>query len=231
MSSIKSILFPPIHKEGYKFIAIFALVTLALGLFISSFLFYVGVALTVWCYYFFRDPIRYVPQAKDLIISPADGKVCAVDKAVPPPELELSSNPMTRIGVFMNVFDCHVNRMPVSGRIKKIAYHKGQFLNASFDKASQKNERNSLIIQGDDGLDYGVVQIAGLVARRILCETQENEILRRGDRFGIIRFGSRVDIYLPESAVPAVGIGQTCCAGETILAYTQGGIYSTFIKN
>ena len=229
MNNIKSILFPPIHAEGYKFIAIFAGITLFLGLF-SSLLFYIGIALTVWCYYFFRDPKRYVPQAPNLVISPADGTVCAVDSAVPPAELGLSTEPMTRIGIFMNVFDCHVNRVPISGKITKIAYHKGQFLNASLDKASQKNERNSLIIHGDDGQDYGVVQIAGLVARRILCETRENALLRRGDRFGIIRFGSRVDVYLPASAVPQVGVGQKCYAGETIIANTKEGTEQSFRK-
>lgn len=218
MSTIQSILFPPIHSEGKKFIAIFAGVTLFLGYF-SSFLFYVGLVLTVWCYYFFRDPKRYVPQSSDLVISPADGTICAVDKAVPPAELGLSTEPMTRIGVFMNVFDCHVNRMPVAGKITKIAYHKGQFLNASLDKASQKNERNSLIIESEAGHLYGVVQIAGLVARRILCETHEGASLRSGDRIGIIRFGSRVDIYLPSDCVPSVCVGQKSCAGETILAH------------
>lgn len=229
MSSIKSILLPPIHKEGYKFVSIFAIVTVVLGA-VSSFLFYLGVALTVWCYYFFRDPKRHISQLEGLVVSPADGVVCVIDKAIPPAELGLSTTSMTRIGVFMNVFDCHVNRMPIAGKIIKIAYHKGQFLNASFDKASQKNERNSLIIRGDDGDDYGVVQIAGLVARRILCEAQEGALLRRGDRFGIIRFGSRVDVYLPESATPAVGVGQNCYAGETILAHTKGGVQGTFLK-
>jgi phosphatidylserine decarboxylase len=220
MSTIQSILFPPIHSEGKKFIAIFATITLLLS-FVSSFLCYVGIVLTVWCYYFFRDPKRYVPQSQDLVISPADGTICAVDKAVPPVELGLSTEPMTRIGVFMNVFDCHVNRMPIAGKVTKIAYHKGQFLNASLDKASQKNERNSLIIESDTGHLYGVVQIAGLVARRILCETQENAVLRCGDRIGIIRFGSRVDIYLPSHTTPTVCVGQKCYAGETILAHNN----------
>jgi phosphatidylserine decarboxylase len=230
MSNIKSILCPPIHKEGKKFIGIFAIITVLLGLYAPSFLFYLGLALTIWCYYFFRDPVRSVPQLKDLVVSPADGVVCVVDKVIPPAELGLSEYPMTRIGVFMNVFDCHVNRMPIAGRVTKIAYHKGQFLNASFDKASHKNERNGLIIQGEDGENYGVVQIAGLVARRILCETNENAILRRGDRFGIIRFGSRVDVYLPQTATPAVGIGQNCYAGETIIAHAKPGIHGTFLK-
>jgi phosphatidylserine decarboxylase len=170
-----------------------------------------------------------VPQSSDLIISPADGTICAVDKAIPPAELGLSSEPMTRIGVFMNVFDCHVNRMPIAGKIIKIAYHKGQFLNASLDKASQKNERNSLIIENDSGQKFGVVQIAGLVARRILCETTEGVILRSGDRIGIIRFGSRVDVYLPQGIMPSVCVGQKTYAGETILADTND-IEKIFIK-
>lgn len=228
MNSITSILFPPIHKEGYKFIAIFLIFTAILSM-ISEILFVVGLGLSIWCYYFFRDPKRFVPQADGLVISPADGKVCAVDKAVPPAELGLSDHEMTRIGVFMNVFDCHVNRAPIMGTVSKIAYHKGQFLNASLDKASQKNERNSLIIRSEDGQDYGVVQIAGLVARRILCETQESKILKRGERFGIIRFGSRVDIYLPEGVTPVVGIGQTCCAGETVLASKHFNEQATFV--
>ena len=228
MTSIQSILLSPIHKEGKKFIAIFAFVTVLIA-FMSSFLFYVGIVLTVWCYYFFRDPKRYVPQSENLIISPADGTICAVDKAIPPAELGLSSEPMTRIGVFMNVFDCHVNRMPLAGKIIKIAYHKGQFLNASLDKASQKNERNSLIIENDAGQKFGVVQIAGLVARRILCETTEGAILRAGDRIGIIRFGSRVDVYLPQGIMPSVCVGQKCYAGETILADTND-IAKLFIK-
>jgi phosphatidylserine decarboxylase len=228
MTSIQSILLPPIHKEGKKFIAIFAGVTVLVG-FMSSFLFYIGIVLTVWCYYFFRDPKRCVPQSSDLIISPADGTICAVDKAIPPAELGLSSEPMTRIGVFMNVFDCHVNRMPIAGKIIKIAYHKGQFLNASLDKASQKNERNSLIIENDSGQKFGVVQIAGLVARRILCETTEGVILRSGDRIGIIRFGSRVDVYLPQGIMPSVCVGQKTYAGETILADTND-IEKIFIK-
>jgi phosphatidylserine decarboxylase len=223
MTSIQSILLPPIHKEGKKFIAIFAGVTVLVG-FMSSFLFYIGIVLTVWCYYFFREP-----QSSDLIISPADGTICAVDKAIPPAELGLSSEPMTRIGVFMNVFDCHVNRMPIAGKIIKIAYHKGQFLNASLDKASQKNERNSLIIENDSGQKFGVVQIAGLVARRILCETTEGVILRSGDRIGIIRFGSRVDVYLPQGIMPSVCVGQKTYAGETILADTND-IEKIFIK-
>lgn len=230
MNTIKSILFPPLHKEGFKFVTIFLITTLIFTLFYAP-LFYVGLGLTIWCYYFFRDPVRYVPQVEGIVISPADGKVCAVDKAIPPKELGLSDIPMTRIGVFMNVFDCHVNRAPIAGTVTKIAYHKGKFLNASLDKASQKNERNSLIIRADcDQQEYGVVQIAGLVARRILCETNEQASLKRGQRFGIIRFGSRVDIYVPDNITPCVGLGQTCYAGETVLATANSDVQFTFEK-
>lgn len=230
MNNMLSILLPPLHKEGYKFVSIFAVTTILLANFIWSFLFWPGLVLTIWCYYFFRDPKRVIPQSENLVISPADGKVCAVDKAIPPSELGLSEQAMTRIGVFMNVFDCHVNRTPVAGTVKRIAYHKGQFLNASLDKASQKNERNGLVVETESGDQYGVVQIAGLVARRILCETEQDASLRRGDRFGIIRFGSRVDIYVPDHVQPAVGLGQTCYAGETILAHAHSDKTETFVK-
>lgn len=230
MTSIKDTLLPPIHKEGFKFIGLFAGVTFLAALFLPKIIFFICLVLTIWCYYFFRDCPRYVPQKKGVVVSSADGVVCAVDKAVPPAELGLSPDTMTRVGVFMNVFNCHVNRLPVAGTIKKIAYHKGQFLNASLDKASQKNERNSLIVHSEDGYDVGVVQIAGLVARRIVCEVSESAVLRRGERFGIIRFGSRVDIYLPDEFIPTVTVGQICIAGETMIASNKILEEEKFIK-
>jgi len=230
MNSIKSILLPPLHKEGYKFVSIFFIVTFLLSHYVWCFFLLPGLVLTIWCYYFFRDPKRVVPQSENLVISPADGKVCVVDTAIPPAELGLSETAMTRVGVFMNVFDCHVNRTPIAGTVKRIAYHKGQFLNASLDKASQKNERNGLVIHTENGDQYGVVQIAGLVARRILCEVEQEDSLRRGDRIGIIRFGSRVDIYMPDHVKPAVGLGQTCYAGETILAHAHGQTEEKFVN-
>ncbi|MFC7704790.1 phosphatidylserine decarboxylase [Plastorhodobacter daqingensis] len=207
----------PIHREGYKFIAIFAAVTLVL-FFLSEILGWIGVGLTVWCYYFFRDPARVTPLRDGLILSPADGVVSLIEPAVPPEELGLGPDPMTRVSVFMNVFNCHVNRAPVPGIVTRIAYRPGKFLNASLDKASADNERNSLAIRMEDGRSIAVVQIAGLVARRILCEVKEGQALGAGERFGMIRFGSRLDTYLPEGVAPLVSIGQTTIAGETVLA-------------
>ncbi|MFP7571015.1 phosphatidylserine decarboxylase [Marivita sp. S2033] len=207
----------PMHPEGRKFVAIFAAITLALFL-VEDFLGWIGVGLTIWCYYFFRDPERVVPDAPGLVISPADGIVSLIEPATPPRELGLPDVPLTRVSVFMSVFNCHVNRAPVAGRVEKIAYRPGKFFNASLDKASEDNERNSMIIRMDDGRDLTVVQIAGLVARRILSFTQEGAVLDRGERFGLIRFGSRLDIYLPEGVEPSVKIGQTMVAGETVIA-------------
>ena len=207
----------PMHPEGRKFVAIFAAITLALFL-VEDFLGWIGVGLTIWCYYSFRDPERVVPDAPGLVISPADGIVPLIEPATPPRELGLPDVPLTRVSVFMSVFNCHVNRAPVAGRVEKIAYRPGKFFNASLDKASEDNERNSMIIRMDDGRDLTVVQIAGLVARRILSFTQEGAVLDRGERFGLIRFGSRLDIYLPEGVEPSVKIGQTMVAGETVIA-------------
>jgi phosphatidylserine decarboxylase len=208
--------FVPIHREGYPFIAILAFVTLFLG-WLWGPLFWLGLIVTAWCVYFFRDPARVTPMDPDLVISPADGRVSAVGPCVPPPELELGTAPRVRISVFMNVFNCHVNRAPVAGRIHRIAYKPGKFLNAELDKASEDNERNGLVIDSAHG-QLGVVQIAGLVARRIVCFTREGAQLSAGERFGLIRFGSRLDVYLPEGAVPLVAEGQTAIAGETVLA-------------
>ncbi|RYC17810.1 phosphatidylserine decarboxylase [Ciceribacter ferrooxidans] len=206
----------PIHKEGYPFVAAFFAGSLVLG-WISEPLFWVGMVLTVWCAYFFRDPERVTPQDDDLVISPADGKVSSIQMVVPPEELQLGNEPMLRISVFMNVFNCHVNRAPVRGRVTNIAYREGSFLNAELDKASQENERNGLVIETVRG-NIGVVQIAGLVARRIVCWTNPNETLNAGERFGLIRFGSRLDVFLPAGAEPRVALGQTAVAGETVIA-------------
>jgi phosphatidylserine decarboxylase len=207
----------PTHKEGWRFIAIFAGITLVLTL-IWNALLWPGLALTIWCYYFFRDPVRSVPQQDGLIVSPADGVVSLIVETPPPPELDLGDAPRIRVSVFMNVFNCHVNRAPIDGTIRKIVYHTGKFLNASLDKASEHNERNGLTIERADGQKIGVVQIAGLVARRILCEVTEGQVIDTGERFGLIRFGSRLDIYLPAGIQPLVCLGQTMVAGETILA-------------
>ncbi|WP_439123158.1 phosphatidylserine decarboxylase [Marivita sp.] len=207
----------PMHPEGRKFVAIFAIITLVLFA-VEDVLGWIGVGLTVWCYYFFRDPERVTPEAPGLVISPADGVVSLIEPAVPPRELGLPEIPLTRVSVFMSVFNCHVNRAPVAGKIEKIAYRPGKFLNASLDKASEDNERNSLVIRMDDDRILTVTQIAGLVARRIVSFTQEGAVLDRGERFGLIRFGSRLDIYLPDGVEPSVKIGQTMIAGETVIA-------------
>jgi len=206
----------PIHREGWPFIAVFAVVANLLA-WIWSPLGWIGGILTVWCIYFFRDPVRTVPVGEGLVISPADGRVSMIVEAVPPPELGLSDEPMTRISIFMNVFNCHVNRVPVSGTIETIAYRPGLFLNAELDKAIEDNERNAIIV--NTGRErFGVVQIAGLIARRIVGFVEEGDRLSVGERFGLIRFGSRVDVYLPDDYHPLVGVGQTTIAGETVIA-------------
>ena len=207
----------PMHPEGRKFVAIFAAVTAALWL-VWEPLFWLGLGLTIWCYYFFRDPVRSVAQRPGLILSPADGVVSLITKTVPPSDMQLGDKPLTRVSVFMNVFNCHVNRAPMAGTVVAISYHHGKFLNASLDKASEHNERNSITIESADKTRIGVTQIAGLVARRIVCFTKVGAHLGVGERFGLIRFGSRLDIFLPEGVEPAVGLGQTAVAGETILA-------------
>lgn len=205
------------HPEGRKFVAIFGAITVALFLLWEP-LGWIGVGLTVWVYYFFRDPERVVPDEAGVMVSPADGIVSLLEPAVPPIELGLGDAQITRVSVFMSVFNCHVNRIPAAGRITTVAYHHGKFLNASLDKASEQNERNGLTVELPDGRQYGVVQIAGLVARRIMCWSEEDTQMQRGERFGLIRFGSRLDIYLPSGAEPSVKIGQTMIAGETIIA-------------
>ena len=207
----------PMHPEGRRFVAIFAAITIVLFL-LSTFLGWIGVGLTVWCYYFFRDPKRVTPVQDGLIISPADGVVSLIEKAAPPAELGMSDQALTRVSVFMSVFNCHVNRAPIGGKIVSIAYRPGKFFNASLDKASSDNERNSLCIEMEDGRQIAVVQIAGLVARRIVCFSFEGDAIQTGERFGLIRFGSRLDVYLPEGVQPQVCLGQTMIAGETMIA-------------
>ncbi|WP_340270919.1 phosphatidylserine decarboxylase [Sulfitobacter pontiacus] len=215
--SMTSTFIKPMHPEGRKFVAIFAAITLVLFI-IAEPLGWLGVGATVWCYYFFRDPERVTPKGDNLVISPADGIVSLIEPAVPPAELGMPDTPLTRVSVFMNVFNCHVNRAPVAGEITEIAYRPGKFFNASLDKASEDNERNSLRIKMADGREVAAVQIAGLVARRIVCFTKKGAHTQAGQRFGLIRFGSRVDVYLPEGVTPRVSIGQTMVAGETVLA-------------
>jgi phosphatidylserine decarboxylase len=206
----------PVHKEGYPFIAGFFVVSLVLG-FLWEPLMWIGFVLTAWCAYFYRDPERMTPLDDDLVISPADGRVSSIAMMTPPEELGLGTVPMLRITVFMNVFNCHVNRAPMRGPIRRIAYRAGKFVNAELDKASHENERNGLVIDTAHG-EIGVVQIAGLVARRIICWSAPNDTLQAGERFGLIRFGSRLDVFLPEGAEPRVSLGQTAVAGETVLA-------------
>ena len=220
MSIIQSITtsFAPIHREGWRFIAIFAVVTLLFFWLGFQPIGWLGVLLTVWCAYFFRDPERVTPLAEGLVISPADGRVSAIENVIPPPELDLPRETMTRISIFMNVFDVHVNRSPISARITKLTYVPGLFVNAELDKASEDNERQALTLQTANGTQLGVVQIAGLIARRIVKFTSEGESLQVGQRFGLIRFGSRVDVYLPKGVAPLACLGQRAVAGETVLA-------------
>ena len=216
MDMLKTFL-KPMHPEGYRFVAIFAAITAAL-FWIWQPLGWLGLGATIWCYYFFRDPKRSVPQGDGLILSPADGVISLIEPAVPPPELGMGPEALTRVSVFMNVFNCHVNRAPIGGRVVAIAYRPGKFFNASMDKASSDNERNSVCLEMADGRKLAVVQIAGLVARRIVCFTKEGQSLAAGERFGLIRFGSRLDVYLPDGVAPMVALGQTMCAGETVIA-------------
>lgn len=207
----------PMHREGIKFVLIFALITVGF-FFISDWLGWAGVGLTIWCYYFFRDPQRTTPTRDGLLVSPADGIISLIEKAVPPEELGMSPEALTRVSVFMNVFNCHVNRAPIAGDVVSIAYRAGKYFNASLDKASSDNERNSLVLKVADGRQIAVVQIAGLVARRIVCFVKKSQVMRTGERFGLIRFGSRVDVYLPEGVHPLVSVGQSMVAGETVIA-------------
>ncbi|GAN81019.1 phosphatidylserine decarboxylase [Acidocella aminolytica] len=214
--TVKSVMSPP-HKAGYPFI-IGGVVVALVGLVLWTPLAWLGVLFTLFCLYFFRDPERVLPPRKDVLVAPADGLVVSIEQAVPPAELGLSSEPRTRVAIFLSVLDVHVNRAPISGVVQKIAYHPGLFLSAAEDKASDDNERNSMLLHTHDGREVVVVQIAGLIARRILCEVTEGQPLLAGQRFGIIRFGSRTDLYLPEGCTPLVTVGQRMIGGETVIA-------------
>ena len=211
----------PISPEGYPFIGVFALVSLIL-FWLWSPLGWLGMLVTIWCAYFFRDPPRVTPVREGLVVAPADGRISQVTSAIPPNDLDLGSRPLPRISIFMSVFDCHVNRSPAAGKIEKIVYHPGKFLNADLDKASVDNERNCLVI-ATPSARVAVIQIAGLVARRIVCFVRPGQSIGAGERFGMIRFGSRLDVYLPEGATPMVATGQTSIAGETVLADLLSG--------
>ena len=212
----------PVSQEGYPFIATFGIASLIL-MWLWSPLGWLGAVATLWCVYFFRDPPRVTPLRESLVISPADGRVSRIANAVPPPELAIGDRAVVRISIFMSVFDCHVNRSPVAGRIERIGYRAGLFLNADLDKASEDNERNCFLIRTAGGARVGVVQIAGLVARRIVSFVREGTAVGAGERIGMIRFGSRLDVYLPDGGRPLVAEGQTAVAGETIIADLQGG--------
>jgi len=215
LASIRSQL-APVHREGLPFVGVFALVSLIL-FWLWSPLGWLGALATLWCAYFFRDPQRVTPVRDGIVVAPADGRVSRITNAVPPAELGLGERPLPRVSIFMSVFDCHVNRSPVTGRIERIVYHHGAFLSADLDKASENNERNSLVIATGKGR-IGVVQIAGLVARRIVCFVGKGAAVGPGERIGMIRFGSRVDVYLPDGVNPLVAEGQTAIAGETVIA-------------
>ena len=208
--------FPKIHDEGYKFIVIFGLVTVILY-FISNFLGLVGLVLTIWCYYFFRDPERFPINDENYLVSPADGLVLQVQDSDGPKELNMEGKKFTKVSIFMNVFDCHVNRTPCSGKLTEMIYKPGMFLNASLDKASEDNERKYYKITNSAGEDVIVVQIAGLIARRIVSEVSENSELKQGEKIGMIRFGSRADIYF-NNYTPLVKVNQRTIAGETLIA-------------
>lgn len=215
--SWRRFILPPIHPEGWRFVGVFAAVTVLMWMLFKP----VGVVclvLTVWCYFFFRDPLRAVPEGDTLVLSPADGIVSAIAEVVPPKELEIGEEPMTRISIFMSVFSVHVNRAPMAGKITKMFYRPGAFVDVSLDKESENNERQELAMETVTGQKIAFVQIAGLVARRILTFVKEGDQLKAGERFGLIRFGSRLDVYLPKGVAPLVLEGQTAVAGETILA-------------
>ncbi|MDB0038613.1 phosphatidylserine decarboxylase [Candidatus Pelagibacter sp.] len=209
-------IFPPIHTEGYKFLVIAVFITIVLMVF-SSFFGTIGLLLTVWVYYFFRDPERVIIEDDNYLVSPADGEVIKVEEVDGPKEVGLENKKFKKISIFMNVFDCHVNRTPCAGTVEDILYKPGKFLNASFDKASEDNERNYYKIKDTSGNNIIVVQIAGLIARRIVCETNNGQTLSQGERIGMIRFGSRADVYY-ENYEPLVKVGQKAISGETLLA-------------
>ncbi|HKU99760.1 MAG TPA: phosphatidylserine decarboxylase [Vineibacter sp.] len=207
----------PIHREGWRFVGIFAGVTLVAALFIAP-LFWPFLLLSLWCIYFFRDPPRLTPQREGLFIAPADGLVREVGLAIPPAELGLGSAPMMRVSTFLSVFDVHINRIPADAVVETVAYHPGKFLSAADDKASEENERTAVSLRLPDGRSAVVVQIAGLVARRIVCQLKPGQKVRAGERYGLIRFGSRTDLYLPDGVLPLVYPGQRMIGGETVIA-------------
>jgi phosphatidylserine decarboxylase len=208
---------PPIHKEGFIFVIIFLAVTILLLTF-SKTLGILGLIASLWCFYFFRNPDRIVPVGEDLIVSPADGIVQKIEEVAPPINLDMGSEPRIRVSIFLNVFNVHVNRVPASGTIKKLYYHPGKFFNASLDKASEFNERQEVLMTMKNGEEVAFSQIAGLIARRIVCDLNNDQPVKAGERFGIIRFGSRMDVYLPKGVAPLVSLGQTMIAGESIIA-------------
>ena len=215
-SDVRSVLSPP-HRAGFPFIGIGLLIAVV-GLFASVWLIAIGCAFAVFCLYFFRNPERVAPDRSGVIVAPADGRVVLVGPAVPPEELGLGSAERWRVAIFLSVLNVHINRVPVSGVVTRIAYRHGAFVSASLDKASDSNERNAIAIRLGDGKSLAVVQIAGLIARRIICSVQEGDLVETGSRFGLIRFGSRTDLYLPEGVVPLVRPGQSMIGGETVIA-------------
>jgi phosphatidylserine decarboxylase len=218
IDTIRQAVLVPINRDGWPFIAAFALISILLGSLVSEPLGWLGALATAWCVFFFRDPDRVTPARGNLVVSPADGLVQMIQPAVPPSELGMTPGPLTRVSVFLNVFDVHVNRAPADGVVTRLAYRPGKFFNAALEKASELNERQSVRMTTPDGREMAFVQIAGLVARRIRCDLKEGQALRAGERFGLIRFGSRVDVYLPSGAQPLVAIGQRMIAGETVIA-------------
>jgi phosphatidylserine decarboxylase len=218
--SIRSVLVP-IHRAGWPIIGVFAVVSFLLFL-VAQPLGWLGVILTAWCVYFFRDPDRVTPVRSGLVISPADGRVQMIVPASPPAELGLPDQGWTRVSIFLNVFDVHVNRAPADGTVERVEYRAGTFVNASLDKASEDNERSAVSLRLADGRHLAFVQIAGLVARRIICHAFPGQIVRAGERYGMIRFGSRVDVFLPAGVSPLVAVGQKAVAGETVIADLEG---------
>lgn len=214
--TVQSVLSPP-HKAGYPFI-LGGIVALAIGLLFWHPLAWLGLIFVLFCLYFFRDPERVAPPRDNVFVAPADGLVVSIEQAIPPPELGLAPEPRTRVAIFLSVLDVHVNRAPIAATVQKVAYHPGLFLSAAEDKASDDNERNALLLRTAQGHDVVVVQIAGLIARRILCDVSEGQVLTAGQRFGIIRFGSRTDLYLPNGCEPLVAVGQRMIGGETVIA-------------
>ena len=210
----------PIHRAGWPFIGIALVAAVVLGLLWGP-LFWLGLLAAAYCAYFFRDPPRVTPTRVGLVIAPADGLVHPIVRAVPPPEFELGDAPLTRVSIFLNIFNVHINRVPIDGTVTALSYRPGKFVNAALDKASEDNERMAIKVTTYDGVDLGFVQIAGLVARRIVCNLKADQPVRAGQVFGLIRFGSRMDVYLPEGVAPLVAPYQTAVAGETVIADLQ----------